>query len=153
MSVLVQDNGDHRSPVSPIGSARDIFPTLRMNILGEPDRILAFAVPFRIGRAADCEVSIKNDYVSRVHAEVVFEKGAWCIRDLNSSNGLYLDGRRVEEAVIAGPLRIRLGVDGPEISFDPVKEDIDRKKPPDLEFPGASPPVVLRDPGSGTMLR
>ena len=134
--------------MSPSGAARGIFPTLRIKIAGEPDRVLAFALPFRIGRADDCEVSIKNDYVSRIHAEVAFEKVAWCIRDLNSSNGLYLDGRRVAEAVIAGPVTIRLGAEGPEISFDPTTEDVDSMK-----SPGPSPPVAVRDPGSGTILR
>ena len=117
------------------------------------ENFTVYDVPFRIGRADDCEVSIKNDYVSRIHAEVAFENGSWCVRDLNSSNGLYLNGRRVKEAVITGPLKIRLGVEGPEISFDPVAEDVGRKKPPDSESPIVSPPVVARDPGSGTVLR
>lgn len=112
-----------------------------------------FAEPFRIGRAEDCEVSIKNDYVSRVHAEVIFENGTWCIRDLNSSNGLYLHGRRVEQAVIAGPLTIRLGIEGPQIFFDPATEDLSRKNPSDPKLPSPSPPVAVRDPGSGTVLR
>ena len=110
-------------------------------------------IPFRIGRADDCEFSIKNDYVSRVHAEVVFEKGIWCIRDLNSSNGLYMDGRRVKEAVISSPLRVRLGVEGPEISFDPATEDAGSKRSPDADLPAASPRVVTNGPTSGTVLR
>ncbi len=112
-----------------------------------------FSEPFRIGRAEDCEVSINNDYVSRIHAEVVFDKGTWRIRDLNSSNGLFLDGQRVEEALITGPIRVRLGVEGPEIAFDPATDDLGRKKPPSPDLPGPSPSVAARDLGSGTVLR
>src|SRR5262252_5665913 len=117
------------------------------------ENFTAYDAPFRIGRSDSCEVTINNDFVSRVHAEVVFEKGTWHIRDLNSSNGLYLDGRRVEEAVISGPLRIRLGVEGPEISFDPATEDLGRKKPLGPEIPSVSLPVVVDAPTSGTVLR
>src|SRR5579871_5207676 len=112
-----------------------------------------FSNSFRIGRAEDCEVSIKNDFVSRIHAEVVYENGNWYIRDLNSSNGLYLDGQRVKEVLISGPLRVRLGVEGPEIAFDPATDDLVRKKPPSPDVPAASPSVAARDPGSGTVLR
>jgi len=139
--------------VSPSGAARSIFPTLRINLAGEPDRVLTFASSFRIGRSDSCEVAIDNEYVSRVHAEIVFENGNWCIRDLNSSNGLYLDGRRVEQAVITGPLTIRLGVEGPEIFFDPATEDIGGEKAAEPELPAAISRGAARDPGSGTMLR
>ena len=77
-----------------------------------------FTTPFRIGRTDDCEVSINNDYVSRVHAEVFFENGQWQIRDLNSSNGIFVDGQRVEGATISQTLTVRLGIEGPELSFE-----------------------------------
>ena len=54
-----------------------------------------FDKPFKIGRLKDCELSIDNSFVSRVHAEVVFEDGRWSIRDLGSANGLFLRGERV----------------------------------------------------------
>src|SRR5215472_17824268 len=63
-------------------------------------RTLTFSHPFRIGRAEDCEVSIQNEYASRVHAKVFFENGKWWVRDLNSSNGLYYEGRKVERVPI-----------------------------------------------------
>jgi soluble lytic murein transglycosylase-like protein len=109
--------------------------------------------PFRIGRSDSCEVTIDNDYVSRVHAEVVFENGIWCIRDLNSSNGLYLDGRRVETARINGPTTIRLGVEGPEISLSPEIGVSSRNRSTAAESSAGVPPISARNPGSGTILR
>jgi len=88
-----------------------------------PRETLHFTTPFRIGRTDDCEVCIDNDYVSRVHAEVLFRNGQWQIRDLNSSNGIFVDGQRVESAPIPQALTVRLGVEGPELSFqvEPAK--------------------------------
>lgn len=119
----------------------------------ERRRHFEFTDSFRIGRASDCEVSIENDYVSRVHAEVVFEHGNWCIRDLNSSNGIYLDGRRVENALITGPTTIRLGIEGPEISFNPETGETAKGTPLKSEIQCVAPRTSLPDLGSGTVLR
>jgi membrane-bound lytic murein transglycosylase D len=80
-------------------------------------QFFSFTLPFRIGRSDECEICIDNDYVSRVHVEVVFESGSWWIRDLNSSNGLYQDGRRVKSVPITRTTAVRLGIEGPQISF------------------------------------
>jgi pSer/pThr/pTyr-binding forkhead associated (FHA) protein len=93
-------------------------PVLRVNFktaLG--DRELEFSRPFRIGRTDECDVCIPDEYVSRSHAEVVLEGRQWSIRDLHSANGIFLDGQRVETTLIDGPITIRLGVEGPFVSF------------------------------------
>jgi membrane-bound lytic murein transglycosylase D len=79
---------------------------------------LRFTQPFRIGRTDDCEVCINDDYVSRTHAEVVFEDGQWWVRDLNSSNGIYVAGKRVEAVPVSQAITIRLGIEGPELSLE-----------------------------------
>jgi len=81
------------------------------------DRELEFSKPFRIGRTDECDVCIPDEYVSRNHAEVAFENNQWSVRDLHSSNGIFVAGRRVESALIDGPVTIRLGVEGPFVSF------------------------------------
>lgn len=94
-------------------------------------RELRFHSPFRIGRVEDCEVCIKNDYVSRQHAEVVLENGQWRVRDLNSSNGIFVDGQRVETVPVEDAAEIRLGIYGPIVSFlvekpPPANADVKR---------------------------
>ena len=74
---------------------------------------LSFEKPFRIGRVDECEVCIRNGYVSRQHAEVIFENGDWSVRDLGSSNGVYVAGERVSQVPIGDALEIRLGIEGP----------------------------------------
>ena len=76
-----------------------------------------FTKSFRIGRVEECEVCIKDDHVSRFHAEVSSENGTWYIRDLNSTNGLYSAGLRFERAAIIDSMTIRLGIEGPTVDF------------------------------------
>jgi membrane-bound lytic murein transglycosylase D len=49
---------------------------------------------------------------------IAFERGAWCLRDLKSANGLFVDGRRVESASVGGRLTVSLGLDGPSLTFE-----------------------------------
>lgn len=80
-------------------------------------REYAFTKPFRIGRVEECEVWIQDEHVSRAHAEVLFEDGQWRVRDLNSSNGIFVGGSRVEVASVGEATTIRLGILGPSVSF------------------------------------
>jgi pSer/pThr/pTyr-binding forkhead associated (FHA) protein len=47
-----------------------------------------------IGRAADCDVRLQDLLVSRHHARVAASEIGAGIEDLDSSNGLYVNGRR-----------------------------------------------------------
>ena len=53
-----------------------------------------------IGREVRCDVMINNDSVSRRHAEVVRLAEGWLIRDLDSRNGTYVNGQRIQEYVL-----------------------------------------------------
>ena len=81
--------------------------------------VLQFDQVFRIGRRDDAEVCIRNDFVSRLHAEVACENGTWQVRDLESANGVFVNGQRVKTAQITGATAIRLGVEGPWVYFEP----------------------------------
>jgi two-component system NtrC family sensor kinase len=51
-----------------------------------------------IGRGS-AQVPLTDQTVSRRHAELRTENGAWLLSDLNSANGTYLNGTRLERAV------------------------------------------------------
>lgn len=54
-----------------------------------------------IGRADDNTLALDDRAVSRHHAEVVAEGGRWVVRDLESRNGIRVNGRRVRRATLA----------------------------------------------------
>jgi hypothetical protein len=98
-----------------------------------------FLKSFRIGRVEDCEVCIKSEYVSRAHAEVVFENGQWWVRDLNSSNGIFVGGQRVQTAAVGQSIIVRLGIAGPVV-FLGVQPKPAEPKPPAPKPPAPKPP-------------
>lgn len=87
-----------------------------------PDgRIARFSRSFHIGRDASCEVHLVDTQVSRRHAEVSRQRDEWIIRDLQSSNGLFVEGQRVEVASIGAGVDVRLGAEGPTLHIGPER--------------------------------
>jgi membrane-bound lytic murein transglycosylase D len=111
-----------------VSEAKSHVPALKVRAEVTPGewREFQFRQPFKIGRLKDCEIAIDNSFVSRVHAEVVYENGSWSIRDLGSANGLFLAGNRVASVPIGSSTIVRLGVEGPELQCDVVKIQPDR---------------------------
>jgi len=48
-----------------------------------------------IGRAAHCRVRINASSISREHARIIAEEDRICIQDLGSTNGTYVNGKRI----------------------------------------------------------
>ena len=51
-----------------------------------------------LGRSRDCDVVISDENASRRHAEVRPSGHAWVVRDLGSTNGVKVNGRRIDGA-------------------------------------------------------
>jgi len=51
-----------------------------------------------LGRSRDADVQIEDPNVSRRHAEVVQQGSTWWVIDVGSTNGVEVDGRRVQRA-------------------------------------------------------
>ena len=71
-----------------------------------------------IGRATDCDVILHSESVSRQHAEVTKNmKGSYFIKDLNSTNGTFVNGHKVKgsqtilltDKIFIGKLQLSLG--------------------------------------------
>ncbi len=58
-----------------------------------------YTFPFQIGRRQDLPLSLSCKTVSTLHAEIIEIGRALVIRDLESTNGTYVNGRRVQEPV------------------------------------------------------
>lgn len=95
-------------------STRDELPAVTVEIDGRGERH-RFTDTFRIGRGDDCELVVEGPQVSRMHAEVFRANGRWRVRDLESTNGTYLEGLRVETAELGARNAVRLGAKGPVV--------------------------------------
>jgi type II secretory pathway predicted ATPase ExeA len=72
----------------------------------------AYLVPGRcvIGRTSDNDLQVESKYVSRHHAQVVTTvDGSW-IEDLNSTNGIFVRGKRVRRHRLAEGDVVKLGL-------------------------------------------
>ncbi|MFJ8669419.1 FHA domain-containing protein [Streptomyces sp. NPDC093600] len=56
--------------------------------------------PLRIGRDPANGLRLSHETVSRLHAELSLQGGLWVLRDLGSTNGTTVNGRRVTGAVV-----------------------------------------------------
>ena len=62
-----------------------------------------------IGRSPHSDLVLSDRTVSRVHAAVCREEDRWTITDLDSANGVLVNGARVESAVLEPGDVIHLG--------------------------------------------
>lgn len=86
----------------PAGSARAL-------LVGEGKRtVLSGRVV--IGRSQECDAVLDDANVSRRHAELRQENGGWIVADLGSTNGIKVNGRRVEQARLEPGDELRVGV-------------------------------------------
>ncbi len=73
---------------------------LILHVLQGPDRGRKFELPETepqlIGRSTEA-LPISDSTVSRRHAELTPDHGAWFLRDLDSANGTYINGHRITE--------------------------------------------------------
>src|SRR5215472_3741237 len=65
-----------------------------------------------IGRHDDCQLRIKSSQVSRKHCELFEKKGLLLVKDLGSSNGTLVNGKRIQGQ--------RVLEEGDELAIGPV---------------------------------
>ena len=77
-------------------------PLLALDWTGAREEVL-------IGRHADCDVVLADRSVSRLHAWLTFRAGHWVLRDLDSTNGTRVNGKRVVRCRLEPGDRLSLG--------------------------------------------
>src|SRR5262249_54866332 len=65
--------------------------------------------PAHVGRSEASALRLTDPLVSRRHAAFEFVRGQLRLRDLDSSDGTFVNGVRVREAYLAGEETLRLG--------------------------------------------
>jgi len=64
---------------------------------------------FSIGRDPECDLPLRDSSTSRRHATIAREGEGWSLRDEESANGTFVQGRRVKQARLFGGETIRFG--------------------------------------------
>ena len=80
-------------------------------ILGS-DQVIPISLPTTIGRSQKNTIVLDDDSISDQHARIYFDGriGAVCIEDLESRNGIFLDGRPTIKNVLEDGARITMGI-------------------------------------------
>jgi S-DNA-T family DNA segregation ATPase FtsK/SpoIIIE len=62
----------------------------------------------RIGRSIDADIVINDPAISRIHAEITIGTEV-ILRDLNSTNGVWLNNERISQIELTGATKFNLG--------------------------------------------
>jgi pSer/pThr/pTyr-binding forkhead associated (FHA) protein len=108
------DNGRTVIVTSP--SDAPAFPNLAVtSSLGDNLSFQLDKNAYLIGRQRDCDICIDDNMVSRQHAEIYYDGTSWRIRDLESGNGILLDGTPIDDKPLPEHATVHLGANGPAI--------------------------------------
>jgi hypothetical protein len=66
---------------------------------GAKPRTVRLNATTQIGRGSGCAIRLADTYVSQVHARIYGDDGAWYVEDMGSTNGTFLNDRKVSQAV------------------------------------------------------
>lgn len=75
-------------------------------------KVFPVSGPTAIGRAPECDISVQGDEISRRHALVKPTPDGLSVEDLGSSNGTFVNGKRVQQAFLGA---------GDELKLDTVR--------------------------------
>ncbi|HEY3451397.1 MAG TPA: FHA domain-containing protein [Myxococcales bacterium] len=110
MMTAVEAPPRRAQPIAKAPPRRDVQPVLQ----GEgPFASLSFPLNkarLVVGRVGPANILIDDDSVSRRHAEIVKTGSKFSVRDLDSSNGTFLNGDRITEADLQPGDVVRFGV-------------------------------------------
>ena len=82
---------------------------IRLDKPNRPETLLNDDVT-TLGRAASCQIVIDSNFASRRHAQIIRRNELYWLRDLNSKNGVILDGQPAGgETLLNNGAEIRIG--------------------------------------------
>ncbi len=100
----------------PLGSSIGWLVGISENISGQQ-----FALDreeILIGRGTGCHIQIKDPKVSRTHAKIKIKAGQLTIEDLDSTQGILINGERVGDCQLENGDRIQLGDTQLHVEFE-----------------------------------
>src|SRR5690606_30067705 len=97
----------------------------------------------RVGSASDSDLALTDCTVSRRHCAIEPVASGVRIRDEGSTNGVFIGSLRVFDAVVSGPVQLRLG--NSVLGIEPLAETTTREwlaAPPPAATPPADAPLA-----------
>lgn len=82
-----------------------------------------------LGRLAENDIAIPSNIVSRTHARLERRPDGWWYRDLESSNGTYLNARQIREIKLQDGMILQLGKDATKAVFITFHASTDKETP------------------------
>ena len=114
------------------------------------ERVFASNQHVTMGRAPEVALFVDSPLVSRVHATLAWQQGRWVLTDNGSTNGVFVDARRIGQPVpVDRPLQVRLGdaLTGPLLNLIPASTGAPpQQPPPDRPAAGNRPAPQPRPP-------
>ena len=77
--------------------------------IGGGDAIPLIRELLTLGRRDSCDIPLRYPNISGLHAQLSFRNGYWYIRDMNSTNGVKVNGTRVQEKLLHPRDEITIG--------------------------------------------
>ena len=103
----------HTMVYSPDREARRLDPALDRRqalLVGEGRRNVLGGARVVVGRSREADIVLADPNVSRRHAELRRDESGWHVVDLGSTNGIKVNGRRVDQAGLTPGDQITIGV-------------------------------------------
>ncbi|MBX7099323.1 MAG: sigma 54-interacting transcriptional regulator [Myxococcaceae bacterium] len=101
------------------------FPRARLSVVKGPDKgteVVLEGQTVVVGSDEGCQLRLTDGSVSRRHFELSGGPGGYRLRDLRSTNGVFIEGVQVLDARLSEKVRIALGRS--ELRFEPERHEI-----------------------------
>jgi len=78
-------------------------------IRGRREQVVLQGPRVVVGRSSRCDLTLADESISRNHAELLLGPDGWTLRDLDSRNGIEVNGRRVSQRALRDGDQLRIG--------------------------------------------
>ncbi len=97
------------------------------NPSGNRSRVTIDRVPFFIGRQGGNGLVLRDNRISRSHAQISVDQGGYVVEDLESRHGVFVNGQRVRKQVLREGDRIDFGFpDSYRLVFTEKEDELNR---------------------------
>ena len=96
-------------PEAAVGPAAGPASLVVVDPNGHRKRVPVDPIPFLIGRQPENHLILRDSRVSRLHARIVVEDGAYVLEDIGSRHGTFVNGKRVQRKRLENTDRVEFG--------------------------------------------